>query len=29
MKQVKWVDFLKLRVTYGITGNIATGVNSF
>ena len=29
MKQVNWVDFLKLRVSYGVTGNIVTGVNSF
>jgi TonB-linked SusC/RagA family outer membrane protein len=29
MKNVTWVDFLKVRVTYGVTGNIATGVNSF
>lgn len=29
MSQVNWVDFLKLRVSYGVTGNIANGVNSF
>lgn len=29
MHDVSWVNFLKLRVSYGITGNIATGVNSF
>ncbi|MES2277372.1 MAG: SusC/RagA family TonB-linked outer membrane protein [Bacteroidota bacterium] len=29
MKDINWVDFLKLRVSYGVTGNIATGVNSF
>lgn len=29
MNQVNWVNFLKLRVSYGVTGNIATGVNSF
>lgn len=29
MHAADWVDFLKLRVSYGITGNIATGVNSF
>lgn len=29
MQNVQWVDFLKLRGTYGVTGNIVQGVSSF
>lgn len=29
MKGVEWVDFLKLRVSYGITGNIYQGATSY
>lgn len=28
MKDVDWVDYLKVRTSYGITGNIVQGVNS-
>ena len=28
MKEVSWVDYLKVRTSYGITGNIVPGVNS-
>ena len=28
MKDIRWVDFLKVRTSYGITGNIVAGVNS-
>ena len=29
MKDVKWVDFLKLRFSYGVTGNIYQGATSY
>ncbi len=29
MKDVDWVDFLKLRVSYGVTGNIYQGATSY
>ncbi len=29
MKDVKWVDFLKLRASYGVTGNIYQGATSY
>lgn len=29
MKDIKWVDYLKLRVSYGITGNIYQGATSY
>ncbi len=29
MKDVTWVDFLKLRVSYGVTGNIYQGATSY
>lgn len=29
MKDVKWVNFLKLRVSYGVTGNIYQGATSY
>ena len=29
MKNVKWVDFLKLRASYGVTGNIYQGATSY
>lgn len=29
MKNVKWVDFLKLRFSYGVTGNIYQGATSY
>lgn len=28
MKDIRWVDYLKVRTSYGITGNIVQGVNS-
>lgn len=29
LRDVSWLDFLKLRATYGVTGNIVQGVSSF
>ncbi|MFD2890338.1 SusC/RagA family TonB-linked outer membrane protein [Chitinophaga cymbidii] len=29
MEDVQWINFLKLRTTYGVTGNIVQGVSSF
>ncbi|MDR3246358.1 MAG: SusC/RagA family TonB-linked outer membrane protein [Prevotellaceae bacterium] len=29
LKDIKWVDFAKLRVSYGVTGNIYLGATSF
>lgn len=29
MKDITWVDFLKLRVSYGVTGNIYQGATSY
>lgn len=29
MQSVRWVDYLKLRATYGVTGNIDLGTTSF
>lgn len=29
MDDVQWINFLKLRTTYGVTGNIVQGVSSF
>ncbi len=29
MKNIKWIDVMKLRASYGLTGNIATGYSSY
>lgn len=29
MKDIKWINFLKLRVSYGVTGNIYQGATSY
>jgi TonB-linked SusC/RagA family outer membrane protein len=29
MKNIKWINVLKLRASYGLTGNIATGYSSY
>lgn len=29
MKKVRWVNFLKMRASYGLTGNIASNVSSY